>query len=84
MDSKAKKKEALERFGKRLSELRKEKKLSFRKLAVLCEVDYSDIKKYEKGMKDLRLLTILDLSSGLNVHPKELLNFDVDFLKRDK
>jgi transcriptional regulator with XRE-family HTH domain len=84
MDSKAKEKEALERFGKRLSELRKERKLSFRKLAVLCEVDYSDIKKYEKGMKDLRLLTILDLSSGLNVHPKELLNFDVDFLTKDK
>jgi len=51
-------------------------------LAALCEVDHSDIKKYEKGLKDLRLLTIIDLATGLNVHPKELIDYDFDFLKK--
>lgn len=68
-------------FGKRLAALRKKKKLSFRKLSVQCDVDPSDIKKYEKGKKDLRLTTVVDLASGLGVHPSELLNFNFDFLQ---
>lgn len=81
MDSKKKKKEALVQFGKRLSQIRKAKKLSFRKLATLCNVDYSDIKKFEKGEVNITILTLMDLAIGLNVHPKELMNFDADFLK---
>ncbi len=68
-------------FGKRLNQLRKARKLSFRKLATLCDIDYSDIKKFENGEKNITILTIIELSIGLDVHPKELLNFDVDFLK---
>ncbi len=68
-------------FGKRLTALRKKKKLSFRKLAAQCDVDYSDIVKYEKGKKDLRLTTVVDLAIGLGVHPAELLTFDFDFLE---
>lgn len=83
MDSQQKKKEALVQFGKRLSHIRKAKKLSFRKLATLCNVDYSDIKKYEKGEVNITILTLMDLSVGLNVHPKELLNFDAAFLKEE-
>ena len=81
MESKKKKKEALAKFGKRLSQLRKGRKLSFRRLAILCNVDHSDIKKFEKGEVNITISTLMDLSVGLNVHPKELLNFDVDFLK---
>ncbi|HRE67747.1 MAG TPA: helix-turn-helix transcriptional regulator [Cyclobacteriaceae bacterium] len=81
MDSKRKKKEALKQFGKRLSQLRKERKLSFRKLAAQCDIDYSDIKKFENGDKNVTILTLIELSIGLDIHPKELLNFDVDFLK---
>lgn len=83
MDSKKKKKEALMRFGKRLSQIRKAKKLSFRKLAALCDTDYSDIKKFEKGEVNITIFTLIDLSIGLNVHPKELLNFDAEFLKEE-
>ncbi|HRE65749.1 MAG TPA: helix-turn-helix transcriptional regulator [Cyclobacteriaceae bacterium] len=75
------KKESLIQFGKRLSHLRKAKKLSFRKLAVLCDVDYSNIKKFEKGEKNITIATLMDLAIGLGVHPKELLNFNDDFLK---
>ena len=69
-------------FGKHLTALRKKKKLSFRKLSDQCDVDYSDIKKYEKGKKDLRLTTVVDLATGLGVHPAELLSFDFDFLAK--
>ena len=75
------KKEALKQFGKRLAHLRKAKKLSFRKLATLCNVDYSDIKKFEKGEVNITIATLIDLSIGLSIHPKELLNFKDDFLR---
>lgn len=75
------KKALLIQFGKRLATVRKKKKLSFRKLATQCDVDYSDIRKYENGQKDLRLTTIVDLASGLEVDPTELLDLDLDFLK---
>ena len=81
MESKKKKKEVLVQFGRRLNQLRKGRKLSFRKLATQCDIDYSDIKKFENGEKNVTVLTIIELSIGLDVHPKELLNFDVDFLK---
>ena len=68
-------------FGKRLSQIRKAKKLSFRQLAVLCDVDYSDIKKFEKGEVNITIATLMDLAIGLGVHPKELLGFNDDFLK---
>lgn len=74
------KREVLIRFGKQLTALRKKKNLSFRKLSTQCDIDFSDIKKYEKGEKDLRLVTIVDLAIGLGVPPSELLKFDVDFI----
>lgn len=80
---KKKKKEALVQFGKRLSQLRKAKNLSFRQLAILCDVDYSNIKKFEKGDKNITIATLMDLAVGLGVHPKELLNFPDEFLQKD-
>jgi transcriptional regulator with XRE-family HTH domain len=78
MQSKKKKKDILTKFGNNLKAIRRSKKLSYRKLATLCEVDHSDIKKYEDGKLDLRLVTIVDLAAGLDVHPKELLNIDFE------
>lgn len=65
-------------FGKKLSQIRKAKKLSFRQLAMRCDVDYSDIKKIEKGEVNIRLLTLISLSKGLSVLPQDLLDFEVD------
>lgn len=76
-----KKSPELVKFGKRLMHLRKQQNLSFRELAARCNVDHSDISKYENGEKNLRFLTIVDLASGLGVHPKELINYEFDFLK---
>ncbi|WP_242457706.1 helix-turn-helix domain-containing protein [Pedobacter sp. BS3] len=75
------KQDILVKFGKRLSAIRKEKKLSYRKIATLCNIDHSDIKRYEDGKKNLTLLTITELATGLGIHPKDLLDFDygIDF-----
>lgn len=73
--------EFLIRFGKQIEKLRKRKKLSYRKLAQNCNIDYSDISKIEKGKEkaNITLLTLLELAKGLEVQPKKLLDFDVEF-----
>lgn len=75
---KRKRKAQLVKFGKRLTELRKKKGFSFRELAAQCNVDHSDIAKYENGEKNLTFHTMLELASGLGVHPKELFDYEFD------
>jgi len=70
------KKEVLIKFGKRLKELRLKKELSLRDLARECDVDNSYISKIEKGKINIQIGTIVELSSGLRVHPKELFDFE--------
>lgn len=65
-------------FGKNLKKIRTKKKLSLRKLAAACNVDHSDIGKIEKGEINITLLTLFDLAAGLEIHPKKLLDFEVD------
>lgn len=68
----------LEHLGHRIKLLRKEKGLSLRQLAQLCDIDYSDISKIEKGQRNIQVFTILELAKGLGIHPKELFDFDID------
>ncbi|MBH1959064.1 MAG: helix-turn-helix transcriptional regulator [Flavobacteriia bacterium] len=65
----------LKGFGMRLQFLREEKQLSLRQLAQNCEIDYSDISKIEKGLRNIQLSTIVELAKGLDVHPQELFDF---------
>ena len=67
----------LTRFGKNLEAIRKQKKLSYRELASRCNVDPSGISKIEKGRKNITLITLIDLATGLDVQPKKLLDFDM-------
>lgn len=67
----------LRKFGKRLSEIRIKKGLSLRELAALCDVDSSDIQKYESGTVNPTIATVADLAMGLGIHPKDLLDFDL-------
>ncbi|SDF84278.1 Helix-turn-helix domain-containing protein [Mucilaginibacter pineti] len=67
--------EHLIQFGKHLKALRLAKKLSFRKMAALCDLDYADIKKFESGKTNITYLTILQLAKALETEPKELLDF---------
>lgn len=68
-------------FGAQLEKLRTKKDLSLRALAQRCDIDHSDIGKIEKGQISIQLGTILELAKGLNVHPKELFDFNYDLDK---
>lgn len=68
-------------FGTQLEKLRTKKDLSLRGLAQRCDIDHSDIGKIEKGQISIQLGTILELSKGLNVHPKDLFDFKIDLDK---
>lgn len=63
------------RFGKHLEMLRKREGLSFRKLAQRCDIDYSNLKKFEKGEINISMLTLIDLANGLVLTTKELMDF---------
>jgi len=68
----------LKGFGVRLQFLREEKQLSLRQVAQNCEIDYSDISKIEKGLRNIQLSTIVELAKGLDVHPQELFDFKLE------
>ncbi|KAF2082073.1 helix-turn-helix domain-containing protein [Flavobacterium johnsoniae] len=70
-------------FGNNLHKFRTAKKLSYRKLAQMCNVDHSQISKTEKGQKSIQLKTIFDLARALDVHPKDFFDFDFE-LKKDE
>jgi len=67
--------ENLVKFGKHLEMLRKRAGLSFRKLAQRCDIDYSNLKKYEKGEINISLLTLIDLAHALDITHQELMDF---------
>ncbi|MGV8946484.1 MAG: helix-turn-helix domain-containing protein [Lutibacter sp.] len=68
-------------FGKQLEKQRTIKKLSYRQLAQRCDLDHSDISKMEKGERNIKLSSVLQLCIGLNIHPRELFNFEFEFDK---
>lgn len=76
------KNEFLIQFGKLVAKARKSRKLSYRKLAILCNtIDHSYISKIEKGEANVTLETVAELVRALNINPKIL--FDFDFYTKD-
>ena len=65
-------------FGGNLQNIRIQKKLSLLKLSYNCSIDESNISKIEHGKFNITLATIVDLASGLDIHPKKLLDFTID------
>ncbi|PTQ94164.1 helix-turn-helix protein [Mucilaginibacter yixingensis] len=62
-------------LGKHLEALRKRQDLSFRKMAQRCEIDASDIRRYENGEINMSFFTLLELAKGLDIPLKELMTF---------
>ncbi|MFA6082767.1 helix-turn-helix domain-containing protein [Mucilaginibacter sp.] len=62
-------------FGEHLKRLREAKALSLRSLAMRCNLDDSQISKIENGKTNIQLSTIFELAKGLDLQPKELLDF---------
>ena len=65
----------LKAFGNHLEKLRKSKNLSLRKLALNCDIDHGDIKKYENGDRNMTFLTMIEYAKGLGITLKELMDF---------
>lgn len=66
------KEKVLKKFGKRLTELRKEKELSTRELAANAGLEYRQVLQIEAGKTNLLFTTIMALSKGLEVPPDKL------------
>lgn len=44
-------------------------------MALLCNIEYPDIQRYETGKQNITLLSLPELAKALEVEPKELLDF---------
>lgn len=67
-------KDVLLLFGKNLKALRLAKKLTYRQMALRCNVDYGDIQKIESGKVNITILTLIELAKALELPPKDLLD----------
>jgi transcriptional regulator with XRE-family HTH domain len=83
MPLKPKDKKRLQKFRANLTRIRIEKGLSQRGLSALCDVTHAKISNLENDENTgLTLPTLFELAKGLGVHPKELIDYEFDFLKK--
>ena len=68
--------EYIDAFGKHLKSLRLEAGLTQEQLAENCNVDFTQIGRYERGVRSPSLASMKKLAKGLKVHPRILLDFD--------
>jgi DNA-binding Xre family transcriptional regulator len=68
-------KELQSKFGENLKRLRQERNLSLRELAAKCDLYDGKISKIENGQYNIQLSTIFELAKGLEVQPKDLMDF---------
>ena len=68
-------------FGKKVKELRKVKKLTQTQLSYLCDMELSTLNRIELGKAGTSLSNILAIAHALELHPKELFEFDVKIVK---
>ncbi|MBA4055545.1 MAG: XRE family transcriptional regulator [Marivirga sp.] len=82
---KARDKKRLQKFRENLARLREERGLSQRALSYQCDVDHTKISKLETNPDtNLNITTLFELARGLGVHPTELIDYEFDFLRKDK
>ncbi|QGK73408.1 helix-turn-helix domain-containing protein [Flavobacterium sp. SLB02] len=70
-------------FGENLKKIREEKIKTLSGVDSRTKFDSSNYHKYEIGTGNPTLETIVSIATGLDVHPKELLNFDFDLKNID-
>lgn len=63
------------KFGENVRKLREAHNLSLRDVALNCNIDNGQISIIEQGKVNITLNTLFELAKGLNVEPKQLLDF---------
>lgn len=72
--------EFLIKFGKKVKDERESKGLTLDDLEFHSSIDSSDINKIELGQRNITMKSLLKIANGLKVHPKMLLDFELDIL----
>ncbi len=74
-------KKRMDEFRKNLRKLREDRGWKQHDLASRCDVHRSKISALESNPEsNLSLTTLFELAKGLEVHPKELIDYHFDFL----
>lgn len=63
----------LKQIGQRIQAIRKERKLTIRKLGELCQLDYSCLSRIEGGQYSSRILTLKRIAEKLEVDIKDII-----------
>jgi transcriptional regulator with XRE-family HTH domain len=62
------------KFGKKIKELRLERKMSQMDVGAALNIDRENIRKYEKGLQEPKLSTVIKFAEIFDVSFDELLN----------
>lgn len=62
----------LKAFGKRMREIRKQKKMTLVDLEVEIGITNGTLSKIENGLQNIEFITIIRIAEGLGVEAKEL------------
>ncbi len=63
-------------FGKKIKQLRIDNKMSQMDVGASMNIDKENIRKYEKGLQEPKLSTIVKFAKVFNVNFNELLDFN--------
>ncbi len=70
--------EAIKAFGIKLREVRKLKKLSQEQLAYSADLELSQISRIERGIINTSISQVFQIARALEIHVKELFDFEVN------
>lgn len=68
-------------IGRRISEIRLKNNQTQQDIDFLTGIDSAEVSKYESGKRNLTLKTLMKFATALQVHPKELFDFEFDIKK---
>jgi transcriptional regulator with XRE-family HTH domain len=63
----------LQSFGRRLAALRVQRGLSQEQLAAACGLGPGDVRRVERGQRDLSVIALADLARALDIQPADLM-----------
>ena len=67
----------IDAFGNNLRKIRKQKNISQEELAYTADFQLSQIGRIERGTQNTSISTVYTIAKSLNMHPKELFDFDI-------